>query len=329
MKTALIFTGGTIGSTMQNGRISPDTQTMDTLTQSVAKKYGTQGDFAAVSPYTALSENLNADRLNALITCVQTQIAAGCGRIIVFHGTDTLAYTAAALSYAFGSNSLPIVLVSANYPAEDARSNAYPNLYGALDFLQQTDAHGVFVVYKNQNGPVFVHRAARLIEQNAFDDAVYSAADLYFGKFDENNTFHKNSAYEEAADEIAPFGNTPFCPNSGVLRLLPCPGMPLPALDDRVQAVLLNSYHSGSIGTQSTDFEVFCREAYAKQIPIFLCGQNSNYESAAAFDRLHVRALGALTPVCAYMKLWLLCSTDRNWCKLTQSLGGDQIIIKT
>ena len=47
--------------------------------------------------------------------------------IIVTTGTDTLAYSSAALGYAFGELSVPMVTVSANYPLSDERSNGFSN----------------------------------------------------------------------------------------------------------------------------------------------------------------------------------------------------------
>lgn len=327
MKTALIFTGGTIGSTQKNGRIAPDTQTSSALTGLIDAGHAQPFDFVCASPYMALSESLNGTRLNRLIACVREQMAAGAQAAIVFHGTDTLAYTAAALGYAFGNGSIPIVLVSANHPADDARSNAKANLFGALDFLTQTNAHGVFVVYKNQKGTVFVHRGTRLLAQAAFDDAVFSAAGQYFGCFTENGQFQKNPGYNEEKDELEPFADISFCENSGVLHFLPRPGMPLPAIAGDIKAVLLDSYHSGSIGTESRALQAFCREAQEKEIPIFLTGQKSSYESAAAFKKLHIQPLECLPPVSAYIKAWALSSTDCDWTKMTRSLGGDRILL--
>lgn len=326
MKTALIFTGGTIGSARTNGRIAPAEQAAAALRAMIGQRYAHLGEFTTVSPYTVLSENLCAKHLNALIDCVREQTAHGAQAAVIFHGTDTLAYTAAALACAFGNDSIPIVLVSANYPANDARSNARANLCGALDFLAQADgARGVFAVYKNENGPVLVHRGTRILEQNAFEDAVYSAAGQYFGRFDKNGSFQKNPAYRESEDEMPAFESLHFCSSSAVWRLLPCPGMPLPQPDGRVKAVVLDSFHSGSTATACAPLQSFCQKAQGKGIEVFLSGQKSDYESAAALQALHIRALERLTPVCAYVKAWAICSTDGDWSKMMRSLGGDRI----
>ena len=56
--------------------------------------------------------------------------------IIVTHGTDTLPYSAAALSYALGNNCIPVCLVSSNYPIEDERANGVDNLHGAIRLIE-------------------------------------------------------------------------------------------------------------------------------------------------------------------------------------------------
>lgn len=52
---------------------------------------------------------------------------------VVLHGTDTLAFTAAALSFALGSLSKPIILTGAQLPIGEARTDAISNLVGAVE----------------------------------------------------------------------------------------------------------------------------------------------------------------------------------------------------
>ena len=114
MKILVVFTGGTIGSCYNDGVISPDSSTRYKLIE-MYKQNGGYAEFDAISPYTVLSENLNGEYFNLLYNSVKENINNYDG-IIVTHGTDTLQYTSAVLSYMFGLCNTPIVLVSANYP---------------------------------------------------------------------------------------------------------------------------------------------------------------------------------------------------------------------
>jgi L-asparaginase len=53
---------------------------------------------------------------------------------VILHGTDTMAYTASALSFMLDGLSKPVVFTGAQLPISEARSDARENLITALDF---------------------------------------------------------------------------------------------------------------------------------------------------------------------------------------------------
>src|SRR5690606_17988193 len=67
--------------------------------------------------------------------------------VIVLHGTDTLAYTAAALAFLLHGLPAPVVLTGAMRPAGEPDTDAWGNLFGAM--LVQRDAlpAGVYVYF--------------------------------------------------------------------------------------------------------------------------------------------------------------------------------------
>ena len=69
--------------------------------------------------------------------------------IIVLHGTDTLAYTAALLSFAFAKIPVPIFIVSGNRPPHDKLSNANANFTTAVELIWSGIAPNVYVTYRN------------------------------------------------------------------------------------------------------------------------------------------------------------------------------------
>ena len=95
-------------------------------------------EFATLNPYTILSENLSSEHLNILTDTVVSNIALYDG-IIVTHGSDTLQYSASALAYAVGCESVPVVLVSSNFPLEDERANGIYNFIGAVEFINNNE----------------------------------------------------------------------------------------------------------------------------------------------------------------------------------------------
>ena len=78
------------------------------------------------------SSDLGPDEWSALAGEVASARAAHDG-VVIIHGTDTMAYTAAALSYALGGLDRPVVLTGSQRPLGEIRTDARRNLVDAVD----------------------------------------------------------------------------------------------------------------------------------------------------------------------------------------------------
>ena len=322
MKLLFIFTGGTIGSTACGDTISVDTQKPYLLCEKYAEKYPVDFTYDTLEPFSELSENFSGEHVACILSAVAENAKRDYDGIIVTHGTDTLAYTAAALGYALGNDTIPVCLVSSNFPIEDARSNGLPNLFGAVSLIRGTDARGVFVLYRNNEGEdVICHRATRLSTSIALADDVFSIYETPYGAIDGAGVFHKNPAFSEKADALgAPRSLALSAQSKEILRVFPYPGMVYPTVTEDTRAILLDTYHSGTVDAVSEAAHAFFRAAKEKGIPLFVTGDTA-YDSARIFDEYGVIRL-PLAPIAAYMKLWLFGS-DAD---LTASRGGDIFI---
>lgn len=329
MKIFFVFTGGTIGSTLGSDNvISTDSKKSYKIIKAYAKKYGVDFDYDVAEPYTALSENNTGEHVRMLAQCIKSNLGKGYDGIVVTHGTDTLQYSAAALGYAVGVDSEPICLVSANRPIEHADSNALDNLHGAICFIKKREGRGVFVPYRNDNSnTVRVHRGTRLIGTKSFSDDVSSIFGSVYGRFDSEFNFIKNGDFCEKADGITPMDIGSLGESSeGILTLFPYPGMVYPKLDGNVKYILLNTYHSGTVDTASERAKSFFKEARELGISVYSAGVTGGpeYESAGAFGELGIAPIKNISPVAAYVKLWMLSSNGKDIdASLFESLGGD------
>ena len=77
---------------------------------------------------------------------------------VITHGTDTLAYTAAGLSYLIMNSPKPIVLTGAQKPMGEDITDAKQNLTDALIYASDDNSHSVCVVF---NGCVIAGTRAR------------------------------------------------------------------------------------------------------------------------------------------------------------------------
>ena len=328
MKILFIFTGGTIGSTLHGETISTDKKKPKEIIEAYRSKYGIDFSYTVEEPYTELSENNTGKHLKELCSSVISNLHKDYDGIIVTHGTDTLQYSAAALGYTIGSDSIPICVVSANRPIENDRSNALDNLNSAVKFIQNSLGRGVFVPYRNDaDDYTKIHRATRLVSSRSFSDEVASIFDISFGHFDKKFNYHKNDYYKENEDSITTLSISEIGAHSeDILFISPYVGMDYPTLTSKTKYILLDSYHSGTINTKSAKALEFFSAAKALGIKIFITGISNapEYESSTIFSELGIIPLKNISPISAYIKLWLLSSLGLDTEKyIESSLSGD------
>ena len=307
MKILFLFTGGTIGSTASGDTITTDSKKPYLLLNAYRKAYGLTAEYDTAEPYTALSENNTGDTLRRLCESVGGYLDSGYDGIVITHGTDTLQYSAAALSYAFSDIQIPVCLVSSNLPIEEKGANGITNLRGAIRFITEVGTPGIWVPYKNRGEDLRIHRGTRLLASTAFSDRVESIYDSYYGTFREGEPFRKCRRYRELPDAIPAFGALPIPPYCREIVILePYPGKTYPPLADTVKYVLHASYHSGTINTEADATADFFGTVKDLGIRAFLTGvaPGTAYESTKLFAQLGIIPLYNISPIAAFVKLW-------------------------
>jgi glutamyl-tRNA(Gln) amidotransferase subunit D len=145
-KVALISTGGTIASKIdyRTGGVHA-AFSADELYASVPEL----ANYASIDPEVLMSEyseNLRPEHWTLIAEKVAEKIKTDKYRgIVVSHGTDTMHYTAAALSFALQNLPVPVVLVGAQRSSDRPSSDAALNLLGATIFATRSEYAGIFV----------------------------------------------------------------------------------------------------------------------------------------------------------------------------------------
>lgn len=309
MKILIIFAGGTIGSTVKGNCISIDSGKPSILMETYCKRYGINFEYETRTPYMVLSENNTGKNYVDLVNCILDNINDGYDGIIVTHGTDTLQYTSAVLNYALGNDTIPVCIVSSNYPIEHPEANGIINLRGAIKFIEQKSGKGAFVVYKNNDdGYPKVHRANRLRAGYVYTDRIDSIFDMPYGYFDENEIFVPNPKYVDFEGNFTPVGRLNVGPQCDfIYRIYPYVGMVYPRFPKTVKYVLLDSFHSGTIDTASDAALAFYKYCKTNDIKVYLTGLKNavSYESTLKYEELGITPLYNIAPIAAYIKGWL------------------------
>ncbi len=246
----LLLTGGTIGSAIKDKSIDVSEQTGDDLITLFNKHYCDPVDFDVVRPFQILSENAEPEHWLSLIETIKGYDLDDYDGVIIAHGSDTLPYTAAALSYGLNTPSLPVVLVASNYALGQVNSNALDNFITSVDFIIKLKIPGIFTLYKNSDGQIHVHLGTRLCEADWLKDdfqsfggsmGLYNEKGFCYNPLKTNPTMPE--LYQPVLDlvpEITAFKNQ-------VLALRAYPGLDYSCIDTKpFRAVLHSLYHCGS-----------------------------------------------------------------------------------
>ncbi len=91
------------------------------------------------------SEDMRFEHYKKMASAVKKEVQKGTDGIIITHGTDTLGYSAAALSFMLENISIPVILVGAQRSSDRGSSDAAINLICAAEFIAKTDFAGVAI----------------------------------------------------------------------------------------------------------------------------------------------------------------------------------------
>jgi L-asparaginase len=134
----IIYTGGTFGMSYdKDGVLTPFS--FEYILDQLPTLKGLALDITAVSFETPIdSSNINPEHWQLISSVIFDQYHQHEG-FVVLHGTDTMAYTASALSFMLDGLNKPVIFTGAQLPISEPRSDARENLLTALDIASATD----------------------------------------------------------------------------------------------------------------------------------------------------------------------------------------------
>ena len=154
-KILMIGTGGTIASKQTKNGLAPGLSAEDILEYIPAVSKICQVDSLQICNLD--STNVTSEHWKMIVHSIEENYDDYDG-FVVCHGTDTLAYTAAALSYMIQNSSKPIVITGAQKPIEMDITDAKTNLLDSFIYASDDDSRDVNIVF---DGKVIIGTRAR------------------------------------------------------------------------------------------------------------------------------------------------------------------------
>ncbi len=193
MKITILGTGGTIASKIDyiSGAVHPAFSTEELL-NALPELRGV-AEIKTKLLFNILSENMTPRHWRDVAKEAASELNGGADGIIVAHGTDTLAYTSAALSFMMKDLSGPVVLVGSQRSSDRPSSDSSENLLSAAK-VACTDLGEVVVVMhsSSSDGRCFIHRGIRVRKMHSSRrDAFRSINAKPLGEVTDKVVFHQ------------------------------------------------------------------------------------------------------------------------------------------
>ena len=261
----LIATGGTIASKKTERGLSPQMTAEEILTfVPEIKEYC---DVDVIQLFNLDSTNIGCSHWLAIAGCVKAHYNRYDG-IVITHGTDTMAYTAAALSYLIQNNEKPVVITGSQQSIFNRDTDARSNLMHSFLFAAEKRASGVHLVF---DGKVMIGtrtRKTRTKSYNAFSCIDYPETAVFHGR---KLIFYLDEPVKGDCFHIYDQLN----PRVFVLKLIP--GMSpdiFQYLEQHYDAVVIESFGVGGLPVyENSDFAVAMESFLAKKKTIVITTQ--------------------------------------------------------
>jgi glutamyl-tRNA(Gln) amidotransferase subunit D len=161
-RVTIIGTGGTIASYVDysTGAVKPLENAQDVLY--AEPDLLKLGDIDAEVLFNIFSEDMNQKYWKILAKRVYEKVSEGNG-VVVAHGTDTMSFSASALSFLIENPSAPIIFTGSQRSSDRPSSDAYFNLLGAVKVAQSDLGEVAVVMHSSMNDDYLsIHRGVKV-----------------------------------------------------------------------------------------------------------------------------------------------------------------------
>lgn len=310
----MMTTGGTIASASTPYGLIPKLTSEELL--SYLPKINDDIEIVTEELYSIDSTNATPDHWRLIANAVKENYHYYDG-FVLCHGTDTMAYTAAALTYMIQDSPKPIVITGAQKPIGMEITDAKTNLRDSIVYAADEKSCGVQIVF---DGKVILGTRAkktRTLSFSAFSSINYPfIAEIFDGRIvrfiEQKKDMMSVRFYNDLDEKVFLLKLTP-----GVLPEI------IPAIFDLYDGVIIESFGTGGIPNSIQDAVFACLDKYDASEKVLVMATQVQYEGSHVdvyevgrklMSKYKILEAGDMTLEAAFTKLmWVLANRGGSW----------------
>ena len=327
----VIYTGGTIGMVSTPSGYAPEKAAFHDLLDRIPELHA-EGmpiwDIVDMEPLLD-SSNITVREWNAIGALIADHYTDYDG-FVVLHGTDTMAYTASALSFMLRGNNKPVILTGSQIPLCEIRNDARDNIITSLLVAAGDRIHEVCLYFGGK-----LLRGNRAIKYSA-DDLIAFESPNYPALADVGIAIRYNVPAilppGRGRFSFQPLKNIPI----GVIKVFP--GIQFDLFDsimtERLKGIVIETFGAGNIPGHADSLLPIIRKASENGTVIVVCSQCPHgtvslgaYETSSALKEAGAVSGYDITTEAAVAKLYYLfsrgLSRDEIRVRMERSMRGE------
>lgn len=327
-KIAIIHTGGTFGMVpIQPADILAPGDIQNQI-HDFLPEIARLADITVFVPFNLDSSEIGIPEWEQLGSIIDQGMSAYDGFVLI-HGTDTMVYTAAALSFSLRNLKKPVILTGSQRPLSKLRSDARSNLIDAVE-LATMDIPEVLIVFGQKILRGNRTKKLSITHYSAFDSPNFPL----LGEIGLNIQLNQKLILKPVDDYFFLKG---FVPQVAVVSIYPSlsPDFYYPLIKNpKIRIIILRGFGAGHFPHLNPDWLSFVKNAFDEGKLVFIGSHSTHgsvdlnlYESGKKAAELGAVGLAGLTIEAAYVKLLkiLALTTDSEEIKiqLMQNWSGE------
>ncbi len=334
-RVLMIYTGGTIGMSQSSNGYTPQLDSfLENLNniKELRSEHMPQWDMYAMEPLLD-SSNISVNEWNEIAEVVAENYERYDG-FVVLHGTDTMAYTASALSFMLENNHKPVVFTGSQIPLCEVRNDARDNLITALMIASYEGLHEVCLYFGGK-----LLRGNRAIKFSANDLIAFTSPNYpTLADVGIDIHFHENNLLEASNEpfHLQKLKQVPI----GVLKVFPGIQFELfeSIMTHQLKGIVVETFGAGNIPGNGKELLPLIKKAFENGTIVTVTSQCSHgsvilgaYESSSGLKGAGAVSGYDMTTEACVAKLYYLFSKgfDSNRIKeeMEKNLRGELTIL--